>query len=213
MKSQTLLELLIEDLRISRSQFIDKPISEIGDFDKRNFFRVTFSTTEGIISILKTDCLETVVDKKIALSTGENAFLREETYYLKSNGSIELKPNFINLKNNIKAFFLLSKKVYGFDYEPDFKSAGWNKFLKSIKKRNLITHPKSIEDLIVSDKEIEDLFIGIVWMYDNVINYFRLRSTLLEKDLDEKYLELKSAKSINKQLMNQLDSLYSKYKK
>lgn len=126
-----LTDYVFEDLQKVTSQV---KISEISDFDKRNLFRIAFSSIEGLLFVLKTEILKRVDERNIDLTNAEKSILFEESYYIKNNGAPASKPLFISTKDNIRSTFLLSNKIFGIDFEPNYVGKNGMILLSLIKK-------------------------------------------------------------------------------
>jgi hypothetical protein len=62
-----------------------------------------------------------------------------------------------------KFAFLSAARAFGVAYELKVDDGGWNGFKDALVIRNRITHPKSIDDLQLSDNEIQTVADAAEW--------------------------------------------------
>jgi hypothetical protein len=139
-------------------------------FAKRAYIRSSFAYIEGTVWILKQACVGSAesADRPI-FSPAEFALLNDESYDLKNNGETSVQTKFLRLPDNVKFTDKAIAKFFGSKAQIDGSSEGWGKFLKAIKIRNRITHPKSIHDYEVTDKEI-DICLNATHWFNDVVN-------------------------------------------
>lgn len=89
---------------------------------------------------------------------------------------VKIKPNFFQrLEFSYKCF----SKLFGLPVELDKGSGGWSKFKSTIEVRNRIVHPKTVDCLSLTDREISDLNSSHVWfsqMYNDIMTEFHKRA-------------------------------------
>lgn len=78
-------------------------------------------------------------------------------------GKVSIVPKFLSLPSSIR---LLVRTVqrYRPDYEVDFADAGWAGLKQAIQVRNRLVHPKTMEDLEVSDDDLQRASAGFHWI-------------------------------------------------
>ena len=107
------------------------------------------------------------------LSHHEYAALAEEACSVSDRGDVNVFPRYIPLTTAIR---LVIKIVQRFkpNYEVDFNHVGWTHLKSSIEVRNRIVHPKTIEDLNVSDREIRETLSAFYWLLALILEVFQL---------------------------------------
>jgi len=136
-------------------------------YRRRTFIRTTYCLIEGQLNIFL-QMIDSFYRFHIITLT------RDE--YLKTNEKIEKKngktrPLYLSLEEKTKfAFWIVSKKIGGFDYQIDSNPTEWEKFKIGIQTRNNITHPKTISDLFVSNEQMILLYETFLW-FNNEYRY------------------------------------------
>ena len=119
---------------------------------------------------------------QMKLSGPEAALLAEETYELSDKGEPVTKPNYLQLPKNIKFTFRIMTRAYGVKYDLKLDDLGWDSFLKAVKIRNRIVHPKQIQDLSISNEEIEIAGVALMWFTESAVGL----TTLTSRAADQK---------------------------
>jgi hypothetical protein len=134
-------------------------------FARRAAFRSVFASIEGLVYLLKDQVLALFPGKRGDYSVAEVALLREETYALGRHGEAQVQRRFLRLEENLQ--FAWRMYFRGLPIKPDlnFADQGWVSFKRCLQIRNRITHPKSREDMQVSDEELEDLSEMHAWIH------------------------------------------------
>lgn len=122
------------------------------DFASRNLARILFSVAEGTLGLIEF-YLRNAPDKgELKLSEAEEAVLNER----------EFSPESL-----VKACQLYSDKV-GFGRSPSKSVATWNQFRAAHRLRDQFTHPRTLKQLKVSDRDLDKLLGAASW-YSNEI--------------------------------------------
>lgn len=138
---------------------------------RRELVRTVFSAIEGLHWKLKRDVFlhaQVVAD----LTPHEEAALLEETYSVDDRGNVRAQPKFMPLLSAIRLVISIVKR-YRPAYEVDFNHVGWTNLCRAVELRNRIVHPKTLEDLSVSDKEIEQSLSAFYWLLALCIEVLR----------------------------------------
>jgi len=135
-------------------------------YSRRTLVRTLFAMIEGVVFALKQRVLEEHRIGRIELSTAEYAVLAEESYDLKDSGQTKTSSNHQRPKANVKFAFPIHARALGghFELQPSLEQdPRWQSFCRSIEIRNRLVHPKSLEDLIVSDSDLKDVLDAAAW--------------------------------------------------
>ena len=164
---------LIESLREDWGRAVE--LLEIEDWDqfcRRTLVRTLFAMIEGAVFALKQLILEEHrIIGKIELSPAERAILSEQAYDLKKSGVPRILSNYLKLKSNIKFTLPFYAHALGmsFEFDPPLgKEPGWGSLCQAIEKRNRLMHPKSQDDLTVSDGDLDDTLSAASWFIEQL---------------------------------------------
>lgn len=144
------------------------------DSGERSFVRAAFAMIEGSVFNLKQIALALSKHGKGGFSQAELVMLEEVSYDLDDKGATKSQVKFIPLPKNIKFAFSAAARAFRVAYELKVDDNGWNTFKDALVIRNRITHPKSIDDLKLSDKEVQTVADATEW-------YLRVQRELIQK--------------------------------
>ncbi len=122
-------------------------------FWRRVYIRSLFAFIEGVVYNMKQVALEALEDCKANLTNGEEAILQEKNYNLDDTGAIKPIDTRLSIRRNIKFAFTILAKSSGQYYSLDIGDARWDAFLKTLKARDRLMHPKQENDLVITDAE------------------------------------------------------------
>lgn len=135
-------------------------------FYRRLLLRNTFSVIETHLFILKELIIEFAdVMTNPVLSWQELSILNEQKTLLDARGEIKLVSEFQKFEPNLRFILNLYSKVFN-AARPDY---GNHKFMKLIAlngRRNEVTHPKTVESLIISNQELSDIIDAMSWFIE-----------------------------------------------
>jgi hypothetical protein len=144
-------------------------IIEDEQFRRRTLIRTLFAVIEGTIFALKHLLLEEHRVGILDLSPAEYAVLAEESYRVDQRGKLRGSVRYPSLKGNIKFTFSMYALARGASSEftkPLAEDSRWQSFCNAIDIRNRLMHPKSADDLIVSDLEWKDVQASREWFFE-----------------------------------------------
>jgi hypothetical protein len=124
-------------------------------YSRRNYIRVLFACINLGIYLLKRTVLVAASSKSDPLTFAELVLLREQTFSLEKNGEVRMRNKFLGLAENLRFTTRCVEKGFGISLTFDSGGKGWDAFKRAIKIRDRITHPKTYQDLDVTDEEIE----------------------------------------------------------
>jgi hypothetical protein len=134
--------------------------TEHSPYARRTFIRTLFAKLEGLTFQLKQIALERENEGFVSFSSEERSKLHEDT-------------GFIRTPENIRFSFQSLARAYGSDFEADYGNHRWAFLRKAVAIRNSITHPKILDDLEISDSDLETLRQGMQWYHDNISEVMR----------------------------------------
>lgn len=143
------------------------PISTYSDVDRRLIVKSVFSFIEGVVFELKHMAVIAVAEKPGRLLPEEIAMAKDEDYELDESGKIKTVKAKLRFKSNFRFAFKLFAKSNALDQKfiPDLGGGDWANLIDALKVRDRITHPKSISDLKITDKEIQNALRAYDWVY------------------------------------------------
>jgi len=144
------------------------------DSGERSFVRAAFALIEGSVFNLKQIALALSKHGNGGFSRAELVMLEEVSYDLDDKGTTKSQVKFIPLPKNIKFAFSAAARAFRVAYELKVDDGGWNAFKDALVIRNRITHPKSIDDLKLSEKEVQTVADATEW-------YLRVQRQLIQK--------------------------------
>ena len=83
--------------------------------------------------------------------------------YMAVEGDVTIIPKKTTAKDNLSDSFTQLAETLGLSSRVDKRSAGWDAMIKAFKIRDRVTHPKSREDLLISDADMEIFKRAVLW--------------------------------------------------
>lgn len=96
------------------------------------------------------------------VSWSDLAVLNEKKVVLDTQGKVEVKDDFQKFEPSLRFTLNIFAKVFGSSL-PNYGDSNFVKLKKLSKRRNDITHPKSLEELIISDQEVKESVSMFTW--------------------------------------------------
>lgn len=123
---------------------------------RRSAIRTVFASIEGLMHLTR-GCLSV-----FPLTPAELTVVNELSYEVTDRGTINERTRFVPFDRSLKAIVRIVRQ-YCSEYSLDFDHPGWIALLRTLDVRHRLTHPKSLDDLSVTDSEIEDAHRGFYW--------------------------------------------------
>jgi hypothetical protein len=123
-------------------------------YSRRNYIRVLFASIELGIYLLNRTVLVAATGGSGPLTFADLVMLREQTFNLDESGQVRIRDKFLRLADNLRFTVRCVEKGFGLSLNFDAAGTHWDDFKHATKVRNRITHPKSHQDLQVTDQEI-----------------------------------------------------------
>jgi hypothetical protein len=131
---------------------------------RRDLIRTMFAAIEGYVWEYRQNILQSAKAMDNLPITLEMALL-EKSYAVSETGRVSDQPRFISLT----AMFRLVTRVaerHSPALKIDFSNHGWDCLKAALKVRHRITHPKSVADLQILDKDIAAAEKGFLWLVE-----------------------------------------------
>lgn len=137
-------ELLFEDVERALEEL------EAGDdqYRRRTLVRTIFAAIEGWTHVLRRGVLEHATAHPEVYSADELAFLREQE-------KKRISP--VGRFRSVLTMWVRANGINNLDLDTEEVREYWRIFERVTKVRNRIVHPKHINDLTITDKEIEEI--------------------------------------------------------
>ena len=136
-------------------------VSNDTQFARRQFVRATFAKLEGFTSALKQLCLRS---STTTYSAEEIALLREETFTLDDKGEPRVTASHLKLAANIQFAFRMYARFCGLRFSLRTSESEWSDLRLAMGVRNRLMHPRRLEDLTVSEAEVEAASRASAWI-------------------------------------------------
>ena len=155
---------LAADYERAEEEFIDAVANQEDDaltgrygYCCRNLVRAAFAYFEGMIFSLKTYAALDTVENCHDLSQDDLDLCTELTYGLDDTGKVIERPLQIKFLSNVRYAFRVyetaNRLLPHFDASKDW----WSCLCASLKVRDRLVHPRTVEDLLVSQDEMKNL--------------------------------------------------------
>lgn len=125
--------------------------------DRRNFIRAASALIEGYTNCFREMC-------QVGLETGRGTLNDKEVRALTDERTFSSVDR---LKYTLRAVY----KLFQLPSIPEFGKAGWTDAQALIEKRDKVLHPRSIEDLAVTDDLWTQLRSGLVWVFQQLFGF------------------------------------------
>lgn len=127
---------------------------------RRNFVRASAALIEGYAHCLRDMCA-------ISFECSASKISKDEAEVLKSEGSF-------SANDRVKFTLRVAYKLFQLSPAPQFGGNEWPSAQRVLRKRNCIMHPKTPEDLEISDELWTELREGVLWLFRQFFDFFAL---------------------------------------
>lgn len=155
---------------------------------RRNAARTLFAWIEATVWSMKQTALQLEEHLPVkAFNAGELAVLREKEFRLEGDGKVKERNKWLRAESNLRfAFWALGRPVQS-TFVLQAHGAEWDAYLRALKIRDRLMHPKAAAQLKVSDPEYEVDLVGTWHWFSNAFaEAFAAMMTAAQKYTDEK---------------------------
>lgn len=131
---------------------------------KRDFVRTSFAAIEGAVWIFR-EHIHQLAQATETLEEDERIVLSETAYGVDQTGRILHQKKFLTLIATIKLCSNIAKRIAP-SSDIDFSASGWQDLRDAVQIRNRITHPKTLEDLQLSGRDVTSCANALHWFLD-----------------------------------------------
>ncbi len=176
-------------------------VSNDTQFARRQFVRATFAKLEGFTSTLKQQSLRSPKD----YSAEEIALLREETFSLNDKGEPRVAASHLKLAANIQFAFRMYARHCDVRFSLPTSESEWSDLKLAMAVRNRLMHPHKLEDLTVSEAEVEAASRASAWVEAKHLELHELAIDKIAYDQGMTAEELREFRAFRKR---QIDSAW-----
>jgi hypothetical protein len=173
-RNDSFTHILVHDVIASQKRFRRRDTPN----HRRELIRAVFAAIEGLHWQLKRDVLS---HNRTKLSPHEYAAMVEQTYSVDDRGNVNVTPRFLPLVTAVRLVVSIVKRSRP-TYQLDFNHVGWANLKAAVEVRNRLVHPKTLEDLNVSDAEIDKAMSAFSWILALVIEVLQETHAALTGD-------------------------------
>jgi hypothetical protein len=190
--------LRLFDIFVQELTVFNKQIKNFGDQTwRRAYTRSLFSMIETLIYRLKEDIYNLLESEGSDISSEIEGKLKGQIIKRNKQGQIKIRRCYQSLLNSIEYAYSHYAYMHYIDYKIDKNSPGWQWFLKSLKIRNRITHPKETADLEINNDELIIIQSAGKWFLETLNDLYEKCATsvfdladALERNWNVKHLNI-----------------------
>ena len=169
-------------MKDSTKEFDDLFKALIGDVERLNdvlgksdhpltrgaYVRAVFALLEGMTYAMKQVALDYRWHLRNPFSDTEVAILQEKNYSLNDTGQVSVRTANLPFLPNLRFAFYAFCKSHNASYSLPVTGKGWHALQHALRVRHRLMHPKSADDLLVKNAEMEDVDTAFRWFVSNV---------------------------------------------
>lgn len=140
-------------------------------YAQRALIRANFALMEGLSYQFRSVTLASLQSTEF-LSDSERTLLREERHTINEKGEPQIKESFLRFPESLLFSVRTYVRNHGAAFEPDIKHPGWQAMRRAAKVRNLVTHPKSVASLDLSDQDLASIQEAAAWWKATMLSMF-----------------------------------------
>ncbi len=137
-------------------------------FTRRTAVRTAFALIEAMCFQMRRViilCLFLQSRRTLKLDLATLSLLAEKTPTISDNGKVSKRQQQQPMNSHIAFVLRQAAELVGVDADQFFRDDGWNKFKKAVTLRHRLTHPKSKDDVQVSDDDCNYVGRGLAWFW------------------------------------------------
>ena len=159
----TFLQMLMTDVLVSLEQMQTDATAAA----QRNFVRTLFAAVEGTAWEYR-EYVRGIAEDVGALTSEADAALKAETYIVTDTGRIVSQPRYLSLVATIRLTTRLAQSLNP-ALSVDFGERGWSALKATIALRNRLTHPKHLDDLQITARDVSQAWASLLWLTGIVV--------------------------------------------
>ena len=139
----------------------------VPQFKRRSFVRAFIALVEFDTYNRKQRALYLHQQGHYRFEASELMLLREIQPELDDTGKVKERQKYLRLIDNYRFAIRMFCKATGIEFQLPTNDAGWTAFKDTVTVRNRITHPKRMDEVNVSDKQLQTVISAYKWFMDN----------------------------------------------
>jgi hypothetical protein len=159
------IAVLDSDVNAARELWLKSPDLQ---FARRVLLRCCCASVEGTLSLLKQIAPSCADFFSVNLTASEMKILTERHTYVE-DGIEKSKPAFLPLRDSVKETFKIFAKTHTISSTTDFSATGFTELCNAFELRNKLMHPKTVFDLEVNDKALDEADRGLKWFNHTLV--------------------------------------------
>ena len=133
---------------------------------RRNWARTLCSQIEAFAYSTKQILADLSEFPFAKLTPHEVLLLREQSYEIAENGEPKLRgEKYVQIRTNLKFVAKMCAKAFDLPYVLDTSGSGWSSVDAAFRVRNRLVHPKSFQDMYVTDDELKTIAAASDWFH------------------------------------------------
>lgn len=158
LRSVAFVAVLIEDVIAARQ----RRVAADSQNARRDVVRSSLAAIEGMTWVAR-EHVRTALAELEQLTPVADLALRELAYSVSENGQLTERPHGLPLLTAIR-FIVSQAKTICPEIAVEYSTEGWSDLRQSVNIRNRITHPKSDQDVAISDNDLAAVGSGVSWL-------------------------------------------------
>jgi len=159
-----LLPVLVEDVKTSEEKLDNQ------QYSRRVYVRTLFAMIEGVTYAMKLALfiIARNFSKPSDITVPELVILKGSIFDLNDKGEVREREKHFRIHNNLKFTVKLVNRVLGSSIDLGVDTQDWTNFVSTAKIRNNVTHPKNLDDIVISDEDLKCIRSVNSWFNDIV---------------------------------------------
>jgi hypothetical protein len=149
---------------------------------RRAYVRVMLSFMEGMSHALKGVLLAADQTGRFKLSVPEIFVLHEVVFQLDTKARARPVRRPLRLKESVRFMLKLLGRCADTRFEPNFGDDGWRAFLDAIAIRNRVTHPRTRDDLWLTETDLDRVDRAVKWFEDETAKFLQAFKSYAKSD-------------------------------
>lgn len=151
-----ILPTLVKDVGIAEGKLDNQ------QYSRRVYVRTLFAAIEGVTYAMK-QALFAIGRSSQKLEIRELFVLKESAFDLNNKGEIQERPKYFRIPENLQFTVSCIERVLGSYIDIGIGTQDWTNFIRIVKLRNDVTHPKNLSDINISDENLEHIRSVKLW--------------------------------------------------
>jgi hypothetical protein len=140
---------------------------------RRAYVRAMLSFVEGMTNALKGLLLAAHEQQRVQLTDAEIHMLREVQFELDGKFRARVTRRPLRVKDDVRFTLLLLGRCADQPFHPSFGDDGWRAFLDAVAIRNRVTHPRSRDDLWLTEEDLDRVDRAAKWFEDESARFLQ----------------------------------------